>query len=425
MKNVLIIAPQFPPCNLTAGHRTRLLVRHLSEFQYRPIVMTSRQDLYEESCDYELLKMVSPELEIIKVGGIPIKPFRLLGDIGARTFFTMLLASSKIIKEKKIDLVHIPIPPNYSALLGPVLKCFYGIPFVIDYIDPWVYPIPVQDRHSFKAMVSHGINRILEPLVAPSMDGVVGVAESYLEGVFQRHNQLRDIPRAGVPYGSECLDHKIALGARLDSEILMDYRLTDCTCLVYAGAFLPRSVVVAKALFKAINLCRKLIPSNFRIVFVGTGLVPYTKYGPITPLAYDCGVSDLVIEIPQRQSFGAILRLLHHASGILVLGSTEKHYTASKTFQALESKASILALLHHESHAALLLQTMSGVSLETFNDEFHNEKSTPNFEKAFRYWLTLCNQKYDRPLDLMPEFSAKAMAQKMARLYDKVLGFQI
>ena len=422
MKKVLILAPQFPPCNLTAGHRTRLLARHLPEFGYHPIVMTSRQDLYEECFDMELMEMVVPHLELIQVGGIPVRPFRIIGDIGARTFFPMLLAAGKLIKAGNVDLVCIPIPPNYTALLGPLLKAFYGTPFIVDYIDPWVYPISDQDRQSTKAMVSHGINRILEPIVAYTMDGVTGVAESYMEGIFQRHPQTRDLPRAGVPYGSESLDHLIALEGYSNSEILHDYQLTDCVTLVYAGAFLPRSVVVAKCLFEAVKACRSILPLNFKIIFVGTGLNQNHATGPLTPLALECGVADLVVEIPKRQPFGAILRLLYYASGVLVLGSTEKHYTASKTFQALQSESSILALLHEESHAAQLLQSMQGVSLVTFGDEFHQGISKPNFETGFLNWVAKIGQKYKRTFESLPEFTARSIAKKMAGLYDKVLG---
>jgi hypothetical protein len=51
-----------------------------------------------------------------------------------------------------------------------------------------------------------------------------------------------------------------------------------------------------------------------------------------------------------------VLWHLKAASGILILGSTERHYTPSKVFQAVHSQNPVLALLHRESTAAMLLR---------------------------------------------------------------------
>ena len=46
------------------------------------------------------------------------------------------------------------------------------------------------------------------------------------------------------------------------------------------------------------------------------------------------------------------LSVLTHASGILLLGSSERHYTASKLYPALLARRPLLALFHEARAAA-------------------------------------------------------------------------
>jgi hypothetical protein len=87
MRKVLILAPHFAPSNLAAVHRTRLWIRHLSEFGWQAIVLTTDEAFYEEAHDYELLKLVSPDVKIYKSKAFSTKPVRIVGDIGLRSLW--------------------------------------------------------------------------------------------------------------------------------------------------------------------------------------------------------------------------------------------------------------------------------------------------------------------------------------------------
>ena len=62
-------------------------------------------------------------------------------------------------------------------------------------------------------------------------------------------------------------------------------------------------------------------------------------------------MTDMVSEHPDRIGYVDTLNHLVHADAILVLGSTEPHYTPSKVFQAALSKRPVLAMLHEASTA--------------------------------------------------------------------------
>ena len=85
-RTVVFVAPQFPPSNLTAGHRTRLFVRHLPEFGYQPIVLSMRGEYYEERLDPDLEHLLAPDLEVIRTRAVATRPIRWIGDHGLRAF---------------------------------------------------------------------------------------------------------------------------------------------------------------------------------------------------------------------------------------------------------------------------------------------------------------------------------------------------
>ncbi len=69
-RRLVIVAPHFPASNLTAGHRTGLLLRHLPEFGQGPTVLTvarptTRCDLGRAhmGCDAQQVTVTQPLFE--------------------------------------------------------------------------------------------------------------------------------------------------------------------------------------------------------------------------------------------------------------------------------------------------------------------------------------------------------------------------
>jgi hypothetical protein len=64
----------------------------------------------------------------------------------------------------------------------------------------------------------------------------------------------------------------------------------------------------------------------------------------------------MVDEHPHRIGYVDTLNHLRQCSAVLVLGSTERHYTPSKVFQAILSQRPVFALLHAESTAVGMIE---------------------------------------------------------------------
>jgi hypothetical protein len=102
---------------------------------------------------------------------------------------------------------------------------------------------------------------------------------------------------------------------------------------------------------------------------VGTGKSPTDPQGfNIQPHIERHGVEDCASEYPQRVPYLDVLTHLDAASGILVLGSTEPHYSPSKIFQSLMSRRPVLALLHERSSAVPILQATNAAAVVTLSE---------------------------------------------------------
>jgi len=80
------------------------------------------------------------------------------------------------------------------------------------------------------------------------------------------------------------------------------------------------------------------------------------------------GLERWVDEHPNRISYVDVLNHLLHASAILILGSSETHYTPSKVYQAVQAKRPVFALLHEQSTAVGLLRDIGAGSVTTLTE---------------------------------------------------------
>ena len=60
---------------------------------------------------------------------------------------------------------------------------------------------------------------------------------------------------------------------------------------------------------------------------------------------------------PHRIGYVDTLNHLMHSDAVLVLGSTEPHYTPSKVFQAMMSRRPVFAMLHEKSTAVAMIRS--------------------------------------------------------------------
>lgn len=423
MNKILILYPHFPPSNLAGVHRPRLFAQHLAAFNWQPVILTVDEKYYEETPDYNLVKLIPASLRVEKVKAFRITKPRLVGDIGLRAFFQLYRKAKALIKTEGFDFLYIPIPSFYCALLGRWLHHTTGIKYGIDYIDPWVHQFPGSDRLFSRHWISTKIATFLEPIAVKKASLITGVADGYYKGVTDRNpHLLQQAVFAGMPYGGEKKDHD-----KLKELTISPYLFEPNEAklqLIYAGAMLPKAYKPLEAIFESISGNR----SQFEQVefhFIGTGSrVNDGESFTIKPLAEKYGLyGTTVFEYPKRIPYLDVLVHLNIADGIFVLGSTEPHYTPSKVYQGVLSEKPVLAILHTESTAAAVVNfSKAGIVLQ-FNGEQEITRIRDEFAEYFASYAAFVKEFDIKQVDkkYFEQYSAMNVTKILAGLLNEVM----
>ncbi len=425
MKTVVIVAPHFLPGFLPSVHRARLLAYHLPEFGWKPIILTTDPKYYECQIDLELMELLPEDLEIVNARAFPTTPIRIVGDVGLRSLPWYYRAVRKLAAEQRIDFLHITIPSNMAALLGPRVERKLGIPYGIDYIDPWVPETPTGDRFLSKAWVATGLARLLEPMAVRRARLITGINDAYFASVLARNPKLRQrVVTAAMPYGSSDRDFD-ALRKSPRKPFLFD-PADGKLHVMYAGALLPKAFEVLDRLLAALVLLRERNPqlaTRLQFHFVGTGLFEGdpTRGHCVEPRVKRLGLESMVSEMPSRIKYLDVLNHLAQSSAILILGSTEIHYSPSKIYQGVMARRPMFALLHEESTAVATLRKSRAAQVFTFRPDRLPDVAT--LSGSLERFLATC--RYDPEqvdMDAFRQVSARESGRVFASALDSAVA---
>lgn len=382
VRSLLFISPHFPPDATAGAHRARVLAPYLEAHGWRPTVLTVDSRDYEGLLDDELGERVPAGLDVVRCRAWSPQSTRRvgLGDLGFRSFTALWRASRGIVERARPHAVYITTYPTYPALIGPWLAKRFGVPFVLDLQDPWtgawgqtVGGGP-DGEVDMKSRVSRALARRLERYVVPRASGLTGVSTTLLKELGDRYPSAAVRPRAVLPIGIDPDDMAYARAHEHPAPWLpsRDGRLHIC----YVGTALPLGFDVIATVFAALAQVRATEPdlaARIQFHFVGTSNEARDDAAVrVMPLATRAGVSDLVREHPPRVPFFDALRVLDRASVILLAGTTEARYTASKLHGALAAGRPILGVFHHASDVTRTLAPLASrtpsVRLLTYNE---------------------------------------------------------
>lgn len=364
MKHMLIIQPHWPPSNLVGVHRVRLIANELHTLGWKAVVLAVDERDYEEELVPEMTQLVASEVEVIKVR-IPAAPTilgkRLYGDIALRGWSQLKTEALEILNKRKIDFIWLSLPPWYISLLGPILKRYSGVPYGVDYRDPWIYQLAPHEKGLNRAFLALLAARILEPRALKAAALITGVSDGYVEGVRTRYRFLEHIPFLTFQMGF----------ARRDHVVNLDFPLPFTPgkrTYVYAGAHWSMGAPLFSLWLKALAALHRSSPlENVEFLFIGTGRPDLPS---ITGQIHDLGIADIAREIPERLSYLSVQKILRESDGAMVIGSIEAHYSASKIFQCLVTAPRLFAFFHEASVGKTVLEQCNA---DSFYVPFHND----------------------------------------------------
>jgi hypothetical protein len=314
-----------------------------------------------------LASLIPEAVEQVRTGAVPAKLARLVGvgDIGIRSFFAIRSAITAIAQSRPLDAVLITGSPFYPMLLAGFIREQLDLPVILDFQDPWVSAEGATRNLWTKGRLAYQLATMLEPQAVCQAAFITSVSEVQNAEMVSRYPWLDDKWMAAIPIGGDPDDYETLRAMSLtDQSICLSPQKIN---LCYVGTFLPRASEVVRVLFRAARCLRERNPELARrlnFVFVGTSNQPKTAGGEenyrVTPIAIEEGVGDLLIEFPERVPFLEALSINANAHALLLLGSDEPHYTASKIYPALMSGRPWISIFHERSSSHRILRAAGG-----------------------------------------------------------------
>jgi len=435
MRRVLMVTPHFPPDSSAASHRVRLLAPYLAGNGWEPTIVTVDPQDYDGGVEPALTALVPPSLRVVRCRAWNASWTRRVGfgDLGLRALASLRTTCRRLLREERFDALFVTIYPVYPALLGPGLKRQFGVKFVLDYQDPWVgsWGLTVgggaNGAPDIRSRLSRRLATWLEPIAVEAADAITAVSAGTHEEVAARVPAAGRLIREALPLGWDRDDFVRLQGA---GEPLFEAGSGHVN-VVYVGTILPKGIDTLRALLEAARHLREQDADAYRrlrLWFLGTSN-QFREDAPlrVMPIATELGVADVVQEVAPRIPYASALAALRQAHGILLLGSTEPHYTASKLYPALLADRPILAAFHEASSVVDVLKRLgaapSVIRLVTYAGA--GPRTGDHVDCLARHLAAMTRQPL-RPaaLDLsaIEDVSAPVLARKLCGILDQICG---
>src|SRR5436853_3308311 len=430
-RRLLMISPHFPPDSSAGTHRVRLLAPHLAEYGWTTTVLTVAQQDYEGRIDPELASLVPPTLDVVRSRALPVRFTRRLGvgDLGLRALPGLRRTAWQLHRAQPFDAVFITIYPTYPAVLGPVMKRRFQVPFILDYQDPWVGAWgkdvgggaggAVDGKSRSTRVIAEG----LEPRVLRAADGVTAVsARTYEDAIARSGATPAHVSEIPIGWDAADIDAVERRGTR-PALIPRDGRVNIC----YTGTLLPMGIAMLRAVLAGTRALIERDPDladRIRFYFFGTSNQSTGADLRVLPHARELGVAHLVHEHPARLDYLDALDALRQADALLLLGSSERHYTPSKIFPALLANRALMAVYHQESTVVDMLRAAApppASHVITFDDRRPVETLVGCVADALRALIRAHGSSVSINRTALEPWSARALAGRLATVCDRVV----
>jgi hypothetical protein len=432
-RRILIVSPNFPPINAADHHRIRMSLPYLTDFGWDASILSVHPDFIQGVRDPFLSKTVPDDIPLIYSEALSINLARKigLGNLGLRSFFYLLQTGHKLLQKQKFDLVYFSTTMFVTMALAPIWHKRFGLPYVLDFQDPWMSdyyyqpgsPSPPggQIKYAFSQLQA----KILEPKTLACVSHIISVSPTYPKNLQQRYPHLQPDQFTVLPFGAPEEDFRQLSSLQLKQNVFD--RHDGKKHWVYVGRGGNDMALSLRILFSAIQQDRVQNPlawQSIQLHFVGTSYAPGDKsVKTIEPIAQEYDIIDLVQEYSQRIPYFEALQIMVDSDAILLIGSDDPGYTASKLYPCILARKPILAVFHEESSVIDILTSCRAGRAVTFNRGDQLCDLTPKALAGLQWLQSL-------PADYQPDtnwqafqpYTAKEMTRKQCEIFDRVVG---
>lgn len=425
LKKVLIISPHFPPVNAADMHRVRQSLPYFKEFGWNAEVITVYPKYIESySIDKLLLKTIPKEIPIHYVKAWDVKKTRKfgLGSLSIRSFLFIKKKGDELLLQKKFDLVYFSTTAFHVMALGPRWKKKFGVPFILDMQDPWrsdFYLDKPKAARPPKFFVSYNIDKYLEAKTVPKADGIISVSQGYCNTFLHRYPTLNPKQFCVIPFGASTYDFEIMKQNITDvSTVKFEAGKINVVYIGRGGHDMRFALEIIFGAFKKGLEQDAQLFANIRFWFIGTSYAPPgSGVKTIKPLADELNIGKYVTEISDRLPYFETLFLLNKANVLLVPGSTDTNYTASKIFPYIMAEKPLLAVFHKLSSVIDILNRINFGKVVEFDHSFSFEKY---IDECFEDFVDVLNENVNSQYNhnVFDEYSAKSQTCKQVIFFE-------
>jgi hypothetical protein len=222
-----------------------------------------------------------------------------------------------------------------------------------------------------------------------------------------------------LPFGAESADYAFVRDRGIRQTVFpRGHGIRRWVC---AGAIAPAMLPVVAAFCHGLRRWRDAHPvAALRLSFVGTDYAPAGRsFKRVEPIARDCGIADLVEEFPGRIPYFEALAANLASEGVLLIGSAEADYTASKLMTVALSKKPILALFHHDSLVSRIAAQLPNVFLATFDENPAETGFQARIAEGIE-WLTAARFDAATIEARCEPWSAAEMTRRQCLVFDRI-----
>jgi hypothetical protein len=363
---LLIVSPAFAPANAPDSHRARLSLPHWAALGWEVEALAVRGEDVDAPQEPELLATLPAGIPIHRVRAWPRSWGKGVGvsSLSWRARGPLARAGDRLLARRKFDLVFISTSQFGIFSLGPRWRARHGVPYVLDFQDPWVtdyYERPGAPRPpgGWKYRLARWLARRAEPRCLRHAAGVVSVSPRYLEDFKARYAWFEPERGLVLPFPAADTDLARLQAGNLDVPWPATPALKHLVAVGAVGPYMRESI---EALCRALGQVRRDSENTarrLRLHFVGTA---YAAGGPasVLPAAHAAGVADLVEERPARIPYLEALRWLVAADALTVIGSDDPGYVPSRLANLFWVGRPLLAIAAPASSLAKRLADWGG-----------------------------------------------------------------
>ena len=429
MKTVLVVSPHFPPVSAADMHRARISLPHFRSFGWKPLVLAVAPQYVETVTEPLLVNTLPDDVPVYRVPALPAQMTRKvgLGSLGLRAFPFLYKRGCRIIRQHRVNLIYFSTTMFPTLPLGRLWKRKFGLPFVIDMQDPWLSEYH-ENRPGApkppKYWAAARMHRILEPWTMQATSGLVAVSADYIQTLRRRYARLNNVPATVLPFGAAESDFDVV---RANPQSNRFFRPNDGKIHgVYLGRGGADMASALRIIFEALKRGVQEKPhlySRVKLHFVGTDYAPeHRARKTIQPVANEFGMLPYVEEHPARIPYFEGLQLLLDGDFLIVPGSDDPQYTASKIFPYILARRPLLALFNEKSSVCQIVRETASGEVLGFKPGVDSDSYCA---ELYRLWTDILSRLPFEPQTdwrAFEAYTARELARKQSELFEEVLS---